>query len=402
MKIRTKLLLGFLALMLLIAGCGTSGGGGGGGGHAIHVSAAGATKAGYRVGTNGAWQQPSDPENFSFNASGAYEVALYCPGSNAYLVYALTANEAQDLYTPCDDPTTVSFDVIYDVSAVSGAANAAVVHKASAGPVFGYGTSGTINLSGALPGTQDLVVVALDNSGQILAAKMLAGVDVQNGQTFNVALGPSDTVSQSGSFPDFSSQVPSGWSGFWAAFAITPAKTRLLAGASSMGGWNYYEFPFATRYTFMAGIYKTSPLQSRVYYTNRAASDGAPGITAGDFPDAVTYSFDKSSGEFSGLVNPAGLTAYSFSLNWSGVTRSDFVSAGYLGSDAAYTLPTLPADMSAGDGYASASGSLQVSYLITNKDLQTLADASRTYKVSWTLQLLDGIEVKAASIEGSF
>ena len=333
--------LGLLALIAVLASCGTSSSGSGSGGDVtVTVTATGASAAAYHAGS-AAWQAPSDPTTFSFTVSGggAYEVAVRC-GDDIVLV-ALTTNELSALDLSCPTtPSTIAFDVSYDVSGVTGAAGAVLFYKGSGfSGIPKAGVTNTFNVGSGLAGTQDLVVIAVDNGGNLLAAKT-ATVTAAAGGTYSVpALTDADAVGGA-AFPDFSALVPTGYTPGWMVLAITANDTTVPAGQGSDSGGpgsTYYLYPFAARTLYVA--FAENPPYS--IGTIVAQASGTPTLT---FPSTIDPSASGAPVSVSNLSAGANLLAYAISVNWgTPVGFSVTISKGFLGSSTAYTLPDLTA-----------------------------------------------------------
>ncbi len=400
-KLVRTILLGIGALLLSACGAlGTNSGGSPPPGQ-VRVDAPDADGAFYDAGSG--WVQASNPTGFTFTASGAYKVALHCPGSgpgSGYFVYALTTAEVTHLYHPCpNSASTIMFTVNYDVSAISGATGAKLAHKASGffPADAGSGATGSITVYGGISGPQDLVLLAVDGSNNVLAAKLWTA-NVQAGQTYNFpALTGSDAISQSGTFPNFSSIVPAGWSYGWSVHGVTPNNTVVLAGTDTPGTWQYYEYPFADRYLY--GAYATNTVNETIFFfENRSASAGTPTVA---FPQRVQFTFTRAQGQFTGLLNNTQLSLYTFKLSW-GVDRTELVSKGYLGNATTYQLATMPNTFSAADSYKNSNGTVKTTYVNANKGLQAMLDSTMQNGTTWGFMLVDGIQIQQAEKEDTF
>ena len=313
------------------------------GGSPVSVVAAGVGAAAYRV-QGGDWQTADDPEHFTFRTPGAYEVALRC--GDAVEVYALTTGDGTELNLPCDAQGSTSFLVSYDASAVAGAHRVVLYYKDG----FKGGTpgqaSGTISVSGSVAGTQDLVLTAEDNSGALLAARMLTA-DVQNGGSYSIVLQASDAQNllSGGSVDDFSAQVPSGWG--WSsalAFAVTPRGTLVPTAFLQSSGGAYTSFRFADHDGLMVDV-RDSVANTTRRLTEITTSSG-PGVQftprlPSVFSASVTH---EALPEFAGLsYNASGLLGYNLLIRWGSGSYACFVSTSFLGSRSSHRLPDLSA-----------------------------------------------------------
>jgi len=386
--------LGIVAAILggigiFLAGCGafgplTSGPPPGG----VRVEAPGAIAAYYDAGSG--WTPATNPAYFTFSAGGAYRVLIEC-NNNRLRVYALTATEVNDLYEPCPDATSpIAFQVQYDVSGVTGAAGAVLVHRAS--DFFptdqASGTTGTIAVSQGVAGVQDLVILAIDSNGNLLAARMIPGVNVQNGQAYGpYSVTNADAVGQSETFPDPSTApgYPAGWAYGWAVHAVTPGGTIVLSDTDTPGDMNYYTYPFAERYLFAA--YVTNTLDERLdYFENRDPGAGPPSLAFPARINAASY----AGGQFTNLINDPALTSYVFTLESGVWEREEKVTKGYLGSATSYALQALP------PGYPTTWNARRAEYLSANKPLQAMLDTARQHGPRGVF-LVDGLVLKRAS-----
>jgi len=400
-------------LGVLLAACGgpgpspgPDGDNGGGDTSTVSVQAPGATAAAYRaLGSTassgyaplaGGWQTPSDPTSFSFNASGAYDVAIRC--GDTVTIYSLTTGDLTALNAGCSPSLSggsTSFTVDYDATGVTGAAVARLFHKAGASPRTGK--SGSFSVSDGLPGTQDLVVVVKDSSMNPIAAKMVTE-NVSDGGRYSLTLTNTDAISQSGTFPDFSSQVPSGWTGGWSVTAITKNGTVIpQVGIGTPAGGPYYELPgIAERYVFLGGADSSDDSESLLYAANRTSAPASISL-----PDRITFSVSGVPPTFGALPTPAGLLGYQLRISWnsgSNVVRV-WISKGYLGSASSYAFPDLTA-LSGFSGTLPPSGT-QVEALaevaIANKTLREILDATSAYGVEHLYYGVPDLEFKSAS-----
>ena len=305
-----------------------------------------ATAAAYRVG-DGGWQEASDPANFSFvvDSGGSYDAAVLCDNKDLF-IFSLTTDDLSSLKVDCGaSASSISFDVNYDVSAVTGASTVLLFHKGSRDSgeekAVGSNPTGTINVAYGVAGKQDLVLLALDNSNppQILAAGMRT-VDAANNDRYSIpALNNGDSINTA-SFPDFAAELPGGYSPAWAVYALTPNGTLAMEGLgedTGGAGHNYYALSFADRELFIVG----GEAPGHEVYSFFSSSHGAPAIT---LPDPIDPTVDGSPIKISGLSLTPDLLVYDIGLFWGPTfTPNVFVSKNYLGDNTSYTMPDLTA-----------------------------------------------------------
>jgi len=326
------------------SGNGNNGNGGGGGDGDVTVTVSTITgtptAAAYRVG-GGAWQTASDPTNFSFIVTdgGSYDTAILCSNKDLFL-YSLTTNDISSLKVDCGAPiSTIAFGVKYDVSALNGVSTVQLFHKGSgeSGEKKAVGSSltGSINVTNGIAGKQDLVLLALDSSNppKVLAAGMRTVDVINNDEYFIPILGVGTAT-----FPDFSAELPGGYSPVWMVYAITPNKTRAIEGMGENtggAGRDYYTYSFADHELFIAG----GETFGYEVYAVFSSSQGAPAIS---LPAPINPAVGGSPIKISGLDQSPNLLVYNIGLFWGPTfTPNVLVSKNYLGDDTSYTMPDL-------------------------------------------------------------
>ncbi|WP_456414865.1 hypothetical protein [Oceanithermus profundus] len=336
--------LGFLLAACSGGGASGNGGNGGGGDVTVTVTATGASAAAYRAG-GGSWQAPSDPTSFTFTvtAGGAYDVVVRC-GDNVS-VLSLTTDDLNALDASCSaaPPATISFDVSYDASGVTGAAVVEIVHKASGfGGQVSNNLTGTFSVSDGVEGQQDLVILVYDSNfpPNLLAAKMYT-VTATDGAAFDFtgdAITDSDAPTMA-NLPDFSAQVPAGWAGLWRVTAVTPNGTLVspYGAIPTSSGGPYPELGFADRNVFMVAA-ENPPYGIGSFFVR---ASGAPTIA---LPAPIDPSVSGSPVSVANLTVGANLLAYTINVEWgTAVVVNVVISKAYLGSATGYSLPDLTA-----------------------------------------------------------
>ena len=309
----------------------------------VSVTATGADAAAYRV-EDGDWQVPDDVQNFSFAATGPYEVAVRC--GDHVNVFAFTTSDLVQLPVLCEDAGQgVSFSVAYDASAVTGVNRVALYYPGGMRFSNPGQTSGTFSITGGKEGTQDLVLVAYDNNGDMLAARMLT-TDVSDGGSYTVTMEAGDTghLKPGGSVADFSGQMPSGWSvSHVLVAAVTPNGTPVYVSFMDASGGDYTSLDFAHHDVVVAGASDVSPNP-----TKRVMELQIADATAHDFSVTLPAVFDANISHealptFSGLSrSDADLVGYHLQVSWGCDQQvSALVSKGFLGSATSYALPDL-------------------------------------------------------------
>ena len=336
MRNQLKIALVLLITLTLAACSGLSG-------KNVTVSATGAGAAAFRV-EGGDWQTADDPESFTFRTPGAYEVALRC--GDAVEVYALTTGDGDELNLPCDVQGSTGFSVSYDASAVAGAHQVVLYYKDGISGGTPGQASGTISVSNGVAELQDLVLTVEDNSGALLAARMLTA-DVQNGGSYSIVLQASDAQNllSGGSVDDFSAQVPSGWG--WSsalAFAVTPHGTLVPTASLQSSGGAYTSFRFADHDGLMVDVRdslaNTTPRLTEITTSSGTGVQFTPRLPL-VFSASVTH---EALPEFSGLsYNAPGLLGYNLLIHWGSGRYTCFVSTSFLGSRTSHRLPDLSA-----------------------------------------------------------
>jgi len=329
---RFYLLLAVAAALLLLASCNSPLGG------YVTVKATGADAAAYRQGDED-WISADNPEDFSFWALGPYEVAVRC--GDTVNVLALTPDIGNPMIS-CDTGNRVGFSVSYNISAVNGAAKAALYYRA--GVASGTGTSGTISASNAIPGLQDIVLVAEDSNGDPIAAKMITE-NVINGASYSMTMSSSDTgnILAGGRLDDFSASVPAGWTLNGALTAsVTPHGTTVLTKFMNSSGGTYDSFTFADYdvVTLFAKQKATPPyltLSRIVVGTDKALHFTAP--LPAVFNATMQHDYLPT---FSGLSYAGeGLVGFHLQARWGGYVISALVSTDFLKGATSYEIPDL-------------------------------------------------------------
>ncbi|WP_457638525.1 hypothetical protein [Oceanithermus sp.] len=343
----------------------------------VSVVATGAYEATYRL-AGGEWQLPDDPEQFNFVALGGYEVAVRCDDSVS--IWALTTADTGTLNVPCPTNDT-SFTVTYDATAVAGTSSVMLFYKGST--KLSSSASGTFLIDNGVEGLQDLVLVAYDNSGSAIAAKMLTAT-VHDGDTFSITLAASDAghLKSGGSVADFSGQVPAGW-GFAGAMVgtVTPNGTTVMLEYLTSSGGSYTSLDFADYDAVTASARDSVVTTTKTLMHLQTASSTAASFNV-RLPEqfAATISHDALP-TFSGLSrSEADLLGYHLNLEWGSsptYSLSALVSKSYLGSRTSYTMPDLTG-VSGFEEMAPASGdavTAAAEYIDSNRSWSDMAAA---------------------------
>lgn len=383
-----------LGLGFLLAACGTSGSSSGSNDVTVTITATGASFAAYRAGS-GSWQAPADPTSFSFTVTGggAYDVAVRC-GDNVK-VFSFTTDDLTSFDASCGaTPTIISFDVSYDASSVTGAASVELYYKGSLMPLIGNVTD-TISVTGEA-GLQDLVLVVYDVNLNPLAARIFT-VTAAGGDAFNFTVSDADAAAiATGTFPDFSAEVPAGYTPGWDVTAVTPNGTLVFAGfGSAAGGGPFLDFSFADRNVFAAGG-ENPPYTVGGFFVR---ASGTPTIA---LPNAIDPSASGSPVSVTNLTVSANLLVYSINVSWgtSPVEVNVTISKAYLGSGTGYTLPDLTALSGFGDTLPASGDTVYVSVTAVESN-RTLAEVANMGDAD-VYFLPDGTDAKFATKDISY
>ena len=351
-----------LGLGLLLAACGgqTGGGGGGGGdggsggggdggggGNTVTVSAPGMRAALYRVG-GGTWQAPADPTNFSFTATGAYEVALVCNefGQIRLQLFGATVSELNRVVSGCGgtEPDQISFSLSVDPGPFpSDNAFAMIWGKGFQGncyPILGWPCTMNADAPAETAGTQDVVAFLVDMDLNLIAARKET-LSIANGGNYTITFAAGDDSFTTATLPDFT--APAGMAKYWIVSGATSGGTVFLA--SKLREVAYYQLPFASVYAFQAFAVQESsePYDELVYQETRAASDGPPPSV--NLPSVLDVTVDGNPPQVGNLSLAADTLLFGLNLDWSvdstQYTIQAVLSRGFLGSATTYTVPYL-------------------------------------------------------------
>ena len=363
-----KNLFGILLLALLalaISACG--GGENKAAGTKVTVTAVGIgdgpafiSAAAYQTG-NGEWQQllPNKDGSFSFYVpvgETKYGVAVRCGdnfqlGNSAIMnVFQLTTDETVSPIAHCmtsGEVTAVSGEI--DLSGVSGATRYEIWGPGNGDDNSVNGTTHTGNYEVYVPhgGSRDLVVVAEDNSYNILAAKIVRGIDTNNAVVYqDVALVSSEAL-KTHNMAAFN--VPSGMSGSF---------NLLLRTA---GGTIYKDFG-PSRSKAGGPVYAIANAQHGDIYIAKISASTSSGTSsimhfscfdAPNLSNNLSSSFDITpfpvGGAVTAAANPtfpthpdADVDRYVFiTASPQTLLRSYEVSSAWLGSKDSYSVPDL-------------------------------------------------------------
>ncbi len=368
-------IMAVFAAVLLLASCNRPVGG------QVTVTASGADAAAYRL-IGGNWQPADDPEQFSFLTFGAYEVAVRC--GDAVHMIAVTPDETLRPVLNCETKGSAGFSVNFDVQAVSGAVSVGFFYLN--GISAKDAKSGTISVSNALTGEQDLVLVAADSSKEPIAAMMVTK-NVSDGATYTMTMSSShkNNLLAGGSLADYSGSIPSGWTlNLAMVAAITPRGTVVPMKAFTGGGGSYKSLNFAS-YDLASVIARE---KSKAPYKSLArliVGDGKALNFQADLPEVfdatMTHNYPPG---FSNLSYGCGdLVGFHLQANWGhDKLFSALVTTGLLNGSTGYRLP----DLTGVQGFAGvtpASGDrvkLTAEALCSNKTIGELSSAGLNKK----------------------
>jgi hypothetical protein len=330
--------------------------------------------AAYQVGS-GAWSAftPSSSGTYTFSLSGnsTYGVAVRCnspiPGNppEVHVIQATNAELANPKVTCSEaNPSTVSYTLNVDVSAVPGVAIGDLVRVSGKG----FSADGTVSsVSNPVPvnltapsGTQDLLVTVSGsgNPTSYKAAKVLRGVAISNGSSSNATLTslPSDNITVS---------VPAG-------FTPTSGTAQVLylsADNKGLGGVGYASGTAATNFSYrpVSGFsfgdryvaYATAENSTNTLERYKGASGGAIALALPNpWPSGSLTVTAAAQPTVSGLnYSSPNVRAYKAHLENSTLVYGVTLSKGWLGSNSSYPFPDLSSQL----GYTPFSGSLHVS-----------------------------------------
>ena len=306
----------------------------------VSFTAAGADAAAYRVGS-GSWQVPDDVTSFAFTATGAYEVAVRCGDDTAIWSVTKADTETVDLSCPAPPPSPISFTVTYNVTAVSGATQTVLFYNNNA--KSDVTTSGTFNVTDGAPGTQDLVLVALDGTATPIAARMVT-INASDGGSYDITMTASDTanVVSSGSVGDFSAQIPSGWPGGMAAVGtLTPNGTLVEGGFMTEAGGPYTAFAGGD-YDFLYVVTSDVSGTKTLIYSAASTAPGAAFAVSLPATMEATVNTDAFPTVVGLSMADPDLRLFTVSVKWSSSRSINvMITPAFLGSSNAYTVPDL-------------------------------------------------------------
>jgi len=312
-----------------------------------------------------AWLQPDENAGYSFYVPPGkerYGVAVRCGGFSSSITYVkratiyqlATSDTTEPVFIcPQDRKQYVYMNVTHDVSAIAGANGAAVYHRRSYSLL--RGTSFTTNRPFFHTLQADVMFTAYSSSpANILAARLVKGVDLEDGASLNFTLDNNDLVVSANVAP-FS--LPAGWSGEYSVGIATKGELinwEALGRGNESGG----------SYSRIKGVdgndyYLFSAWASRSISSNRALSiryaRSLAASTAGDleahFPDPFpdTFAPGETGGRWAfGLDYPEETSGIYLTYSFNDTRAYVWASATWLQGKSSYSLP----DISAATGFA--------------------------------------------------
>lgn len=387
--------------------------------------------AAYQTGA-GAWQAlaPSASGVYTFTVPSGetrYGVTINCPtglqaSSMKATTYQATTTEATALKVSCllaFSGSAAKVSGSYNLSAVTGTSLALYSDTEQK---FFSGTTGTYEISSTVGSNRELVAIAQGASGYV-GAKVLRGLNITAPTVVNITFDAAD-VFATGVVSDFSASVPSGFSaGFGSYFLSSSGAYAASLGSTSATSGSYNKLP------------NTVPGDLHWVYASASESGGRqvthikvranPGTESfalpAPFPSGTTPTLSRlPTFPTTHLVSDPDFRGYAVLYLWEGlpgVTGGNsaiwqtFLSRGWMGSTASYTLPDLTS--LPGFGGAKPLSGEQANYffgaLLSNQAVGVLLNSSPV-SLGYATGLLhplypprvDGTDVRWAILQGNF
>jgi len=311
------------------------------------------------------WLQPDKDAGYSFyvpSGKERYGVAVRCGGLSSSITYVkkatiyqlATGDTTEPIFIcPQDRKQYIYMDITHDVSAIAGASGAAVYHRR--GYSLLRGTSSTTNRPFLHTLQASVMYTAFSSSPtNILAARLVKGVDLEDGASLIFTLDDDDLVVSANVAP-FS--LPAGWSGKYSVGIATEGELiswgALGRGNESGGGYYRIKGVSDNDYYLFSAWASRNISSSRALSIRYARSLTAP--AAGDleahFPDPLPDTFvpSETGGRWVfGLDYPEETSGIYLTYSFNDTRAYVWASATWLKGKSSYSLP----DISAATGFA--------------------------------------------------